>query len=339
MPRKRYRRQTFKEQKALLNKLRRWSKRSVPVWGGLALILSTVLSLGEYCAWPVPSWSDVFAQTGLQPKLYALESSEGAQTRIHFIDVGQADASLLECDGHFALIDAGLAGNSDDLLYYLNKAGVKELDYLVMTHPHADHLGGMKDVLDKLSVQTFLLPSLPKETDQTGQLKATLEKAQEEQVSQQFMAEGDVYELGQATLTVLQGSIEDDNLNDLSPILKFEAPGVSCLFTGDGESPVENAALAADLDVSADIFQAGHHGSYTANSRAFLNAVMPRAVVISCGKDNDYGHPHEAALKAYESVNAQVYRTDEQGDVVAYVDETGALQFACENASDLAAAA
>lgn len=337
MPRKRYRRQTFKEQKALLNKLRRWSKRSVPVWGGLALILSTVLSLGEYCAWPVPSWSDLFAQAGLQPKLYALESSEGANVRIHFIDVGQADASLLECDGRFALIDAGLAGNSDELLYYLNKAGVQELDYLVMTHPHADHIGGMKDVLEQFPVQTLLLPSLPEQSEQTGQLKNTLQTAQEEQVPQQFMEQGDVYTLGQSTLTVLQESIEDDNLNDLSPVLKFEAPGVSCLFTGDGESPVENAALEAGLDVSADIFQAGHHGSYTSNSRAFLNAVVPKAVIVSCGKDNDYGHPHEAALRAFQSVNAQVYRTDEQGDIVAYVDEAGDLQFACENANDLAA--
>ena len=95
--------------------------------------------------------------------------------------------------------------------------------------------------------------------------------------------------------------------------------------------------LEAGLDVSADIFQAGHHGSYTSNSRAFLNAVVPKVVIVSCGKDNDYGHPHEAALRAFQSVNAQVYRTDEQGDIVAYVDEAGALQFACENANDLAA--
>lgn len=337
MPRKKYRRKTFKEEKALLNKLWRLRKRSSPVLAGIVLIVSTILCLGEYCGWPVPSWSDVFRETDLWPTSYALESSEGAVTRIHFIDVGQADATLLEDSGHFALIDAGLASDSEDLLYYLRNAGVQRLDYLVMTHPHADHIGAMEDILTSFDVESFLLSVLPEESEQSAQVKEILKTAQDRQVPMHTMQAGETYELGQAGLHVLQGSVEDDNLNNLSPVLKFAAPGVSCLFTGDGESPVENLALETGLDLSADLFQAGHHGSYTSNSRAFVSAINPEAVIVSCGKDNDYGHPHEAALRAFEAVNARVYRTDLQGDVIAYVDVQGALQFASENATDLAA--
>lgn len=338
MPRKKYRRrQTFKEEKALLNKLWRLRKRSSPVLAGIVLIVSTILCLGEYCGWPVPSWSDVFRETNLWPTSYALESSEGAVTRIHFIDVGQADATLLEDNGHFALIDAGLAADSEELLYYLRNAGVQELDYLVMTHPHADHIGAMEDILTSFDVETFLLPMLPEESDQSAQVKEILKTAQQEQVPMRTMQAGEVYHVGQAAVHVLQGSVVDDNLNNLSPVLKFAASDVSCLFTGDGESPVENLALETGLDLSADLFQAGHHGSYTSNSRAFVSSIKPKAVVVSCGKDNDYGHPHEAALRAFESVSASVYRTDLQGNIIAYVDAQGALQFASENATDLAA--
>lgn len=306
-------------------------KRCLPVLAGVALAVLALFGVGEYLGLPLPGWDEIGRFLGVYEPIYAIEQSEGAATRVHFIDAGQADATLIEQDGEFALIDAGLAEDADELIVYLDAAGVDELSYLVMTHPHADHMGGMDEVLQAFRVEALLLPTLPEETaEERWSLRALLTDAEAMDVPCEHMDAGDEYPLGSGTLEVLQGSVVDENLNDLSPILRFDAPGLSCLFTGDGESAVENAALAAGLDLRADLFKAGHHGSYTSNSRAFLSAVRPRFVVVSCGKDNDYGHPHEAALLAFDAVGAQVYRTDERGNIVAYVDGKGAIHIAAD---------
>ncbi len=319
-----------KARAAVSRRTRVFWNRVFPVAAGLALIASTIISVGEYLDWPTPTWHQIYSWMGVDKATHALTESEGARTRIHFIDAGQADATLLEQGGRFALIDAGLTENADGLVEYLRRAGVEELDYVVMTHPHADHIGGMQEVLETYPVGALLTPELPQAQELSQMANGVLDAAREQGIPRDTLDEGDVFPLGEAALNVLQEGSDDGDLNDLSPILRFEAPEVSCLFTGDGESAVENRALEEGLSLRADIFQAGHHGSYTSNSRAFVHAVRPRFVVISCGLDNEYGHPHEAALRAFQSVRAAVYRTDQEGTVVAYVDGEGRLQFAAD---------
>ena len=139
---------------------------------------------------------------------------------------------------------------------------------------------------------------------------------------------GDVFPLGEGTLTVLGDGVAAENLNDISLVTLFEAPGLRCLSSGDGEKAVEDAVLASGADVHADVFKAAHHGSSTSNTQAFLDAVRPQAVVVSCGAGNSYGHPHSEALAAFATVGAHVYRTDTEGTIIAYVDKAGVLQMA-----------
>lgn len=134
---------------------------------------------------------------------------------------------------------------------------------------------------------------------------------------------------GQAALCVLAEGEACESLNDASPVLRFEAPAFSLLCTGDGEEAAEQNALLYGGNLSADVLVAGHHGSYTSNSETFVQTVDPRVVAISCGVDNEYGHPHGAALAAFESVGADIYRTDTDGTIVCYADEAGKLQVAC----------
>ena len=150
-------------------------KRCLPVLAGLALAVLALFGVGEYLGLPLPGWDEIGRFLGVYEPIYAIEQSEGAATRVHFIDAGQADATLIEQDGEFALIDAGLAENADELVAYLDAAGVDALSYLVMTHPHADHMGGMDEVLQAFRVGTLLLPTLPEETaEESWSLRALL---------------------------------------------------------------------------------------------------------------------------------------------------------------------
>ena len=218
---------------------------------------------------------------------------------------------------------------ADGLVAYLQAAGVAKLDLLVMTHPHADHIGGMQAVLDAFPVDRAVLPDFAKAPmPTTSTFLNLLDAIREKQISTVTARAGDVFPLGEGTLTVLGDGVAAENLNDISLVTLFEAPGLRCLSSGDGEKAVEDAVLASGADVHADVFKAAHHGSSTSNTQAFLDAVRPQAVVVSCGAGNSYGHPHSEALAAFANVGAQVYRTDTEGTIIAYVDKAGVLQMA-----------
>ncbi len=240
-----------------------------------------------------------------------------------------AAIKLLEQNGAFALIDAGEREAADGLVAYLQAAGVAKLDLLVMTHPHADHIGGMQAVLDAFPVDRAVLPDFAKAPmPTTSTFLNLLDAIREKQIPTVTARAGDVFPLGEGTLTVLGDGVAAENLNDISLVTLFEAPGLRCLSSGDGEKAVEDAVLASGADVHADVFKAAHHGSSTSNTQAFLDAVRPQAVVVSCGAGNSYGHPHSEALAAFANVGAQVYRTDTEGTIIAYVDKAGVLQMA-----------
>ncbi len=249
---------------------------------------------------------------------------------VHFIDVGQGDAVLLQSGGEFALVDTGPPEGADNLLAYLRAAGVKRLRYLVMSHPHADHIGAMNEVINAVEVDEMLLPVLDKgPTSTTATFVNILQSLQKKGVKTVEMHAGDVFPLGAATLAVLaDGVATEDNLNLICPALLFEMDGVRYLSTGDGEKQDEQAMLDAAVDVHADIFKAGHHGSSTSNTSAFVAAVRPSLVVVTCGRDNDYGHPHRDAMQSFESVGARVLRTDLDGTVVVRATSDGRYEYA-----------
>ena len=268
---------------------------------------------------PVPSWQQLRAALGvpLQTEESAPQISAGATT-VYVLDVGQGDAVLLCQDGAYCLIDTGPADAEDALLYDLETLEVESLDYLILTHPHADHTGNARAVLQNVAVKQVLLPDWQPTPEETADWPRHLADYAADSGAEILTVEtGETYPLGSGTLEILQGGSADaDSVNNASLCTLFTAGDFRFLDTGDAEEAAEQRLLDTyGTALHATLFKAGHHGSYTSNSLAFLQAVRPQAVAVSCGLNNDYGHPHRAALQNFADVGAEVYRTDLQGSL------------------------
>ncbi len=279
--------------------------------------------------------SDLFGLFGITANTASLEVVEIGETdaesgtfdaaTVSFLDVGQGDAVLLECNGEYALIDAGSADAEESLIADLQTLGVPSLRYLIMTHPHEDHIGGMQAVLNMIPVQTILLPDLTKaELPTTVTFETLIQRFLEEELPSEVMQAGMQYPLGNGLLHVLCGSLEnDDNYNLLSPILLFEVGDFQYLSAGDAEKENEQWALSQGVPLTADLYKASHHGSSTSNTSAFMHEVNPSLTVICYGEDNRYGHPHREALAAFDEVNTTVLSTAENGLIRVHANENG----------------
>lgn len=277
----------------------------------------------------VPTWKDIFSSAQLT------ELSEAAKQplSIHYIDVGQGDAILIKAAGLNVLIDAGERGNGETVCSYLEAQEVKSLDYVIATHPHSDHIGSMADVLEKMPVANVIMPKLTQQNTPTTKTYELFLQAVKGSGATVIAAEpGKSYRGEQAVLTILGPCQQDDNLNNMSVVARLDFGSTSFLFTGDAETPSENAILKKGLDVKADVLKMGHHGSRTASGNAFLDQVQPAVCVISCGTGNDYGHPHEETLKKLEKRGITPLRTDQDGTVVIGSDG-GTLYCATEKTS------
>lgn len=241
-------------------------------------------------------------------------AEEAAEMQVHFIDVGQGDATLLICDQEAMLIDAGDDSKGTAVQNYLKKQGVSRLKYLVLTHTDADHIGGSDVIISKFQVDNIFIGNFPKENKVYGDLMDALEGQGYPWSTPEV---GSTYTLGTAEITILAPNKNYDDPNNCSIALLVENGEDSFLFTGDAEEEAEADILHNGLSVDCDVFKAGHHGSKTSNSEAFLKAASPEMVVISCGEDNSYGHPHAGPLNTFRNMGIKVYRTDEQGSIIA----------------------
>ncbi|MFV0413058.1 MAG: ComEC/Rec2 family competence protein [Oscillospiraceae bacterium] len=299
-------------------------------WGAMLSALVLALVLGVLML-TVPGFSDeVFEIFGIRRSEAAVAAQVDSATKVHIIDVLQGDAALLEQNGEFALIDAGPPEGQDNLLAYLNGLGITRLKYVILTHPHADHYGGMQAVVENFTVEQMILPDLSKAPTPTAStFQRLLEALANKKVKTKTAKEGDSYPLGTGSIRVLQAGLETkDNYNLLSLALLFEADGFRFLDTGDAEKQNEQALLQSGADLRADVFMAGHHGSSTSNSKSFLQAVRPEVVAISLGAGNSYGHPHREAMAAFEEQNATILRTDQNGTIVLGPGENGGVVYA-----------
>lgn len=252
---------------------------------------------------------------------YPWESSQTETTdmiNVHYIDVGQCDCTLIVCGGETLLIDAGENGHEQQVINYLNSVGVKKLDYIVATHQHSDHIGGIPEVLENFGTNNIIMPRLteaqtPTNSTYTAFLKA-IQKSDAKVIASKVGAE---YVLGEATFEIL-GPVTNDaeDINNMSVVVKVTYGENTFLFTGDAETDEETEVIDTGSNLDCDVLHAGHHGSYTSSSKDFLNAVTPEICVISCGADNDYGHPHDAALKRIKKHTQDIYRTDICGSIV-----------------------
>ncbi|MCD8238692.1 MAG: MBL fold metallo-hydrolase [Clostridiales bacterium] len=245
------------------------------------------------------------------------QTSAGSSLKVHFIDVGQGDAIFIELpNNETMLIDAG--PKTGIVPGYIKSCGYSSINYVVATHPDADHITGMAEVLNTFSVGTFYMP----EKEHTTQTFENMIDA----VSNNGCEA--VYALAGKTIVDTEGlkvyfagpvKIYDDN-NACSAVVKLEYNQNSFLFTGDAEETSENDMIAAGYDLKADILKVGHHGSSSSTSAAFVKAVSPKEAIISVGADNSYGHPTAETLAVLNSAGVNIYRTDEVGTIVVTSD-------------------
>lgn len=239
---------------------------------------------------------------------------------VHFVDVGQADGFLLECGGEYAVIDGGYPAGGDKMVEYMTDLGVEEVELMVATHMHGDHIGGLPTVLDAFPTENVW--SNPA-TFTNGYVSEFLNAVAAQRIPLYTPQIGEVFELGDATITVL-GPVRTnyEDLNDTSLVLMVQYGDIRFLFAGDMESVAEKDLLDRGTDLKADVLKVGHHGSYSSTSYVFLREVMPTYAVISCGANNDYGHPHKDPVSRLKDAEVILFRTDKMYDIVAFTDGT-----------------
>ena len=244
-------------------------------------------------------------------------ASNPDQMEVHFIDVGQGDATLVTCGGHAMLIDTGDDAKGTAIQNYLQKQKITRLDYLILTHPDADHIGGAPVIITKFDIGKVFVSNFEKDNKTYQKLIQSLDDKQIKALTPRVNSQ---YTLGTANITILAPGKSYDNPNDASIALLLKNGTRSFMFTGDAGEDAEKDILKTGIDISADVYKVGHHGSKYSTSKDFFNAVDPFYAVISCGENNSYGHPHAETLNTLRTSGVMVYRTDESGTIIASTD-------------------
>ena len=237
-----------------------------------------------------------------------------------FIDVGQGDSTLLTSPtGEHVLIDTGPRSSEGALIRHLNDAGVETIDYLILTHPHEDHIGGAAAVLEKFTVEAVIMPDAYTETSVFTDL---LEAIEAEGCDTILAESGNTYTFGECSLTVLGPlDTEGKDLNNVSVVCRVDYGKSSILFTGDMEKSYESELVERHgFALDCDVLKVGHHGSDTSTGEEFIEKVTPKLAVISCAEANEYGHPHSEVVNRLNKYNIEYYRTDKLGTVIIASD-------------------
>ena len=247
--------------------------------------------------------------------LSLIEPKDGLE--VHFLDVGQADASLIICDGKAMLIDGGNAADSSFIYSYLKKYNIDSLEYIICTHPHEDHAGGLAGALNFAKAKKALCSY--KEFD-ASPFESFLSYLEKQNVKITVPRAGQKFRLGSAKFTVLAPADPGhDNVNNDSLVLRLTYGKTSFLFTGDAEYEEEHEIIDFGKKIKSTVLKVGHHGSSTSSCYEFLYKVDPQIAVISVG-DNSYGHPSDEVLSRLEDCGARVFRTDECGTIIMKSD-------------------
>ncbi|MCD7848137.1 MAG: MBL fold metallo-hydrolase [Oscillospiraceae bacterium] len=258
-------------------------------------------------------------------------TDDGNSATVHFINVGQGDGELIIADdGTTMLIDSGEAEYGETVIEYLNELGITRLDYVVATHPHSDHIGGLRKVIaSDIEIGEVIMPEIPDEYVPTTNSYEKLLDAIEEKGCPVYAAENETIQFGSGTLRIIVPEYSSDNLNNYSIVVRFDCEGSSFLFTGDIEKAIETQLVESGIDLDVDVLKVAHHGSSTSSSYAFLDAVTPEYCVIECG-DNSYNHPNSDVVTRLEQYTENIYRTDIDGTVVFTITGSG-LSITTEN--------
>lgn len=251
------------------------------------------------------------------------------QLVVHMIDVGQADCFLLVQDNTTALIDCGTRSTGKDAVEYLKGLGITKLDYVIGTHPHDDHEGGMYDILVNFDIGTVILPDVKLGTITTNWYLKLMNELKTGNYNVVHPKQGDTFALNNATMKVIAAETDVSNVNNYSIVLMVSFGQMDLIMTGDAETEIEKIILESGTNIDAEVLKVGHHGSDTSTSKDFLDAVSPEYALISCKVGNKYEHPIKTTMEKLQERNIEVYRTDECGSVIMTITSHN-VTFNCE---------
>lgn len=276
-------------------------------------IISTLVILIIALILGVFTQSEISANIGQNTINTTIQTEISEDLKVYFIDVGQADSILVTSKDEAMLIDAGNNADATTVVDFIKGKGIKKLDYIIGTHPHEDHIGGLDDVINTFDVENVLLPDITTNTKTFEDVLDTIENKNIEITIPQI---GEKFSVGESKCEVKSTIIDKSNLNLASLVIRMEFGNTSFLFMGDAEIDNEEQTTWEQTT----ILKVGHHGSDTSTSLKFLEQVKPQTAIIMVGKDNSYGHPNQETLEKLENVNTKIYRTDENGTITVISD-------------------
>ncbi len=256
------------------------------------------------------------------PEGQPVSAATGGSLQVHILDVGQADSILIKGPEKNVLIDAGEQKNAEEIYSYLSEQGAQQLDILIASHPHADHIGGMTHIVQQAQVGRIIMSELKDSVVPTTRVYTNLLTAIADKGLKITKAKpGSEYDLGGgAVLTILGPTAFYDDLNNSSVVCRLDYGATSFLFSGDIEKQAEADILASGANLKVDVFCAPHHGSSSSTTQPYLDAAAPQMATISLGLDNSYGHPHKEVLERLGAREIPIYRTDLNGAIVITSD-------------------
>ncbi|MCL1878526.1 MAG: MBL fold metallo-hydrolase [Defluviitaleaceae bacterium] len=262
----------------------------------------------------------IFAGDRIFPPITTFFITDGEEIIVSFLDVGQGDSVVVRSAGNTVLIDGGEHGARGVVISYLNEAGITRLCYVVATHPHSDHIGGLVQILRDFEIGSVIKPDISHEAQYTQVYGNFLEAIHNNAVHVIHPSPGDRLQAGIIHLEVISPPATMRSINDQSIVLRLEHGQTSFLFTGDAESPAERWMVDSRANISSDVLHVGHHGSRTSTTESFLLAVAPEIAVISVGENNRHGHPHQEVTDSLRSHGIEILRTDELGTIRMLTD-------------------
>ncbi len=269
-----------------------------------SLIILTVIGISTVLTSLKPTTSSNNTQESIKVDADAL--------KVYFLDVGQADSILIQDQNEFMLIDAGNNEDGENLVEYFKSLGITKFKYVIGTHPHEDHIGGMDDIINNFDIEKYYMPDA---ITTTRTFESVLDALSNKNLQFDVPEEDEVVTLNNATIKFLHSEDGKSDLNDTSIVLRMTYGSKKFLFTGDATSNIEKKII--NKDISSDVLKVGHHGSQYSTTEDFLDKVNPKYAIISVGKNNTYNHPREETLNKLEKRNIKLYRTDKDGTIIA----------------------
>lgn len=292
-----------------------FKSRVIPIILTFLILFSCIVSILD--VFGVFTWNKLFTFVGAVDGVKPVNSNFA----IYYLDVGQSDCTIIKCDDEVLIIDTGTANQVFTIRKSLYTLEIDEIDYMIITHQHDDHMSGAVELIKHYNVSNVMMPKLSDiNSTNSPTYNNLINTISEYEVTPVGLTSGNSFNLGSALVEVLAPIKQDKELNNMSAVIKITYGDTSFLFQGDSEQKVEKQLINLGYDLSADVIKIGHHGSKTASHDAYLNEVKPYYAIISCAPDNTYGHPSYTVIDKLEKIGIKTYVTSLHGNITITSD-------------------